>query len=627
MAYDYYGKLLATCSGDKIIKIFKLINNHWMEIQEIRYSEQPHGHSHQSAIRHICWAHPLFGSIFATVSMDKTVNIFELRLAANPKHDEQRLHRQEDTEQVFQYVRVSQFTESVDLISCEFSPHHLGLQLAIVCSDGIIKIMEARDLSKPWQWLLSHQIIIHQSAMPSLHRLPFQPVLSSRSNVKSMQNKTDTQLNRNTQIFCVSWNHSKWEIPTFCVGANHGTIFIYGCTTSSTARQSRQCCAVGQTWSCIQKIDLQMSHSEERQSKKRKRAAFDVYDVCWANHMARKHHLIAAGCSDGFVRIIKITRKTDSGLEQGKSGKSALFAWSVVFEGHKHTGSVWRVKWNLSGTALLSAGDDGNVYLWQKDRIQNAYTPKCLTSSDELLPTEQNRAHARKQADSQRGSMMDVEREEQAAKPQKPAFFSADHGDEVGDDGMYAFPSSASKQDSSLEHVGGFGDFGNQSDDKKQSQTGSAFFDHEDVAPDDGGDHQQERNDNVFAGGFGHDFVSGTKPEDEQNQGNQDNNNKIDIGSNATTGFAWNFADAGTANNAFAGGFGSNFGSAQNEANKDDGNTAWGGFSTGFGSQKDDKDKDSSVDAKSGGAGFNFGSWGNPSSNTNDDNNEPSQGW
>merc|ERR1719295_1274073 len=90
IAYDYYGKMLATCSSDQSIKIFQRDHRkQWTEIQQIRrgQSSNPTNHTHTSAIRSISWAHPLFGAILATVAMDCSINIFELTSSNPPPSD------------------------------------------------------------------------------------------------------------------------------------------------------------------------------------------------------------------------------------------------------------------------------------------------------------------------------------------------------------------------------------------------------------------------------------------------------------------------------------------------------------------------------------------------------------
>ena len=49
----------------------------------------------------------------------------------------------------------------------------------------------------------------------------------------------------------------------------------------------------------------------------------------------------------------------------------------IAGQHNDHNSSVWRVTWNVTGTILASAGDDGQVKLWKSD-----YTDKwkCMAT-------------------------------------------------------------------------------------------------------------------------------------------------------------------------------------------------------------------------------------------------------
>ena len=70
--------------------------------------------------------------------------------------------------------------------------------------------------------------------------------------------------------------------------------------------------------------------------------------------MGRKYHLIATGCKDGFVRIFKATEQENGDLKIETLAKL-----------NDHKLEVWRVSWNMTGTILSSAGDDGKLRLWK----------------------------------------------------------------------------------------------------------------------------------------------------------------------------------------------------------------------------------------------------------------------
>merc|ERR1712228_173450 len=78
----------------------------------------------------------------------------------------------------------------------------------------------------------------------------------------------------------------------------------------------------------------------------------------------------------GYVRIIQIARNR-------KVSKYEI-EWSLIFESNVHQSSVWKIKWNITGNVLLSAGDDAKIYLWKRCKIKNddcKYEPICISDA------------------------------------------------------------------------------------------------------------------------------------------------------------------------------------------------------------------------------------------------------
>ena len=96
---------------------------------------------------------------------------------------------------------------------------------------------------------------------------------------------------------------------------------------------------------------------------------------------ARKYHLIAIGCSDGFVRILKLMRNRRILRKDRIPEDPFKLEWSVVFESNIHCDAVWKVNWNITGNLLLSAGDDARIYLWKRNRMggKEEYIPTCIS--------------------------------------------------------------------------------------------------------------------------------------------------------------------------------------------------------------------------------------------------------
>jgi protein transport protein SEC13 len=117
---DYYSKMLATCSSDRLIKIFSA--------DEPRYPIATIS-QHQGPVWAVQWAHPKFGVLLASASYDRTVMIHrEVRPGA------------------WETVKVFTHHES-SVNSIKWAPHQYGLQLACASSDGTVSVLAATDAS------------------------------------------------------------------------------------------------------------------------------------------------------------------------------------------------------------------------------------------------------------------------------------------------------------------------------------------------------------------------------------------------------------------------------------------------------------------------------------------------
>lgn len=66
---DYFGKKIATCSSDATIKIFDITTDQSNLLSELQ--------GHTAAVWKVSWAHPKYGTILASCSFDNTVIIWK----------------------------------------------------------------------------------------------------------------------------------------------------------------------------------------------------------------------------------------------------------------------------------------------------------------------------------------------------------------------------------------------------------------------------------------------------------------------------------------------------------------------------------------------------------------------
>lgn len=178
VAYDFYGRRLATCSSDQSVKVFDLDeNDEWRCTADWK--------THAGSVWKVNWAHPEFGQILATCSFDRTAAIWEeiVGESGNSTQSKNQSH----------WVKRTSLVDSrTNVTDIKFAPKHMGLLLAMCSADGGVRIYEAPDIMNLSQWSLQQEITLKMpvsclSWNPSFSRLhpPMLAVGSDDTNVAS----------------------------------------------------------------------------------------------------------------------------------------------------------------------------------------------------------------------------------------------------------------------------------------------------------------------------------------------------------------------------------------------------------------------------------------------------------
>lgn len=115
---DYYGKQLATCSSDRTVKIFEVINNTQSYLTTLR--------GHDGAVWQVAWAHPKFGNVLASCSYDRKVVVWKGSGS--------------------EWNKIYEFCEHKSSVnSIQWAPHEFGLILACASSDESFSILSLVD--------------------------------------------------------------------------------------------------------------------------------------------------------------------------------------------------------------------------------------------------------------------------------------------------------------------------------------------------------------------------------------------------------------------------------------------------------------------------------------------------
>lgn len=346
--YDFYGQQVATASSDQHVKVFDLdtptstwvLNDLWK--------------AHDSLVVKVSWAHPEFSAFktLALCSYDRTVKIWQ------EMPDE--LHGSGRRWIKLTTLAVESYGPIYDVA---FAPPHLGLKLACVGSDGIVRIYELTEPSDLSLWDLTAEI----------------PILTLQLPAKSLQSS-----------FCIEWCPTKFTPSEKFIVIALDQGFIYRASANDGGEDRLRQGQGGQNAlelseaqgdkNLLGSSDLDPSVGPEQGNSTKYLKVCNlpehnglIRSVSWAPSMGRSYHLLATGCKDGFIRIFK-AHESDNGD----------FRMETVAKLNDHRQEVWRVSWNSTGTILSSAGDDGKVRLWKCNYLNEWQCVSEINSSNRL---------------------------------------------------------------------------------------------------------------------------------------------------------------------------------------------------------------------------------------------------
>lgn len=324
LAFDHYGRRIATCSADRTVKIFDLDENgEWTTTSSSGWK------AHSSGVTSLSWAHPEFGQLLATAGADGLAMIWEERTdisggiggiggGGNMSVSDDTNNSVFATQTpVSRWIEKARMTDARKSLTCvKFAPRHHRLQLATASADGVVRIYEAVDEMNLNHWLLK----------------------------KSIEVEPD---NTELGVRCLDWCKGRFEPPTLVVGDSSGNVNIYRYSDAS------------RNWGLYLRLD---GHVNPRKG---------VLDVSWCPDVGRSYHLVSSCGRDGRLRVHKLKKTnnllmdaTNNNNDSDKRQSALELESSQVL----HTqDEVWNCSWNVTGTVLASSGDGGVVELWKSD--------------------------------------------------------------------------------------------------------------------------------------------------------------------------------------------------------------------------------------------------------------------
>ncbi|CED82320.1 wd40 repeat-like protein [Phaffia rhodozyma] len=307
---DYYGKRLATCSSDKTIRVFDLVDGEAKGEPDIL-------RGHTAPIWQLSWAHPSFGPILASASYDGKVFIWKEKgraalgapstsaskasgkaavAAAGGKGDRWEVIKEHGL-------------HGASVNSVAWAPFELGPMLACASSDSKVSVITFNNDGSSDAFICS----AHPMGATSVSWAPsIVPGSLNKPNATSVQAQ---QFGQDRQ-------------RRFVTGGCDSKVKIWGWRDES------------KEWTVEDVID---KHTDW------------VRDVAWAPNIGLPTAYIASCSQDRTVLI-----------HSRSSPTSPWQTTSLLPPGETFPDALWRVSWSLAGNVLAVSGGDGKVSLWKE---------------------------------------------------------------------------------------------------------------------------------------------------------------------------------------------------------------------------------------------------------------------
>ncbi|KAM6499322.1 protein transporter SEC13 [Amanita muscaria] len=301
---DYYGKRLATCSSDRTVKVFDVIDG---EAQRAGQGQTLKGHT--GPVWQVAWAHPKYGHILASCSYDGKVLIWKEQQSTASggwsKVKEHTLH-----------------TASVNSVS--WAPHELGAMLACASSDGKISVLTFKN---DGQWGAD----LFDGHAIGCNAVSWAPAIVPGSLI-TPQTQTAQGQNPAAQTPAVK---------RFASAGCDNLVKIWGYRDDT------------QSW--VEEEVLE-GHTDW------------VRDVAWAPNIGLPRSYIATTSQDRTVLIWTKDSPTSAWVKTALDPSSTYTSsGGASLPPGKFPDVVWRVSWSLAGNLLAVSCGDGKVTLWKEN--------------------------------------------------------------------------------------------------------------------------------------------------------------------------------------------------------------------------------------------------------------------
>jgi len=305
---DYYGKRLATCSSDRLVKVFDVVDG---ETQRPGSGHTLKGHG--GPVWQVAWAHPKYGHILASCSYDGKVLIWKEQQAQGPTAGS--------------WIKIKEHTlHTASVNSVSWAPHELGAILACASSDGKLSVLSFKN---DGQW----DADIFNGHAIGCNAVSWAPAVIPGSLFTPQSQAAPGQPPQSNQTF---------SVKRFASAGCDNLVKIWGYRDDS------------QSW--VEEESLE-GHTDW------------VRDVAWAPNIGLPRSYIATASQDKTVLIWTKDTPTSPWVKTALDPSSASVSPSsgAPPPTGKFPDVVWRVSWSLAGNLLAVSCGDGKVTLWKEN--------------------------------------------------------------------------------------------------------------------------------------------------------------------------------------------------------------------------------------------------------------------
>ncbi|KAK0532699.1 GTPase-activating protein S13 [Tilletia horrida] len=342
---DFHGKRLATCSSDRTIKVFDVVDG-------VAGSQRATLRGHEGPVWQVAWAHPKFGAILASCSYDGKVLIWKDNSAAGGAqsggYGAQGYGQSAEAGGWTQIKEHKLHDGSVNSIA--WAPQELGAVLACASSDGFVSVATFKD---DGTWAV-HKVNAHPSGCNAVSWAPATQPGSLISAQQPGQQRPGEAPSDNEQQ----------HVRRFATAGGDSLVKIW-------------------EW----KADL----SQYVQIETLEGHTDWVRDVAFAPNIGLPRTYLASASQDRTVVIWTqdgpsspwIRTPLNPGSAAAASGGAAADGADATAGGKDATAkfpdTVWRLSWSVSGNVLAVSCGDGKVSLW-KENLKGKW--ECVSEMD-----------------------------------------------------------------------------------------------------------------------------------------------------------------------------------------------------------------------------------------------------